>query len=309
MIEIAGIKFEDMPNSITSTDNGLSISNTEGEEPMFNFYTADIGKFVPLFDKYKCVALRVRPIHDGGETKLNLDLIRNPETIRRFTISAETYPVQIGFTPGKTYFPNLDSLTIAGNCPQNFPDVRDNLKLTTLTIQYDKKFNDRWNRLPTIRDLTILDLLDEDLSDLAGLSSLIRLKIVAGMMKSLKGLEKLGNLETIVIETASKLTDVSALLDAPRLKNIRFVRYKKVTDWSFLSVKKNIECIRFDIADSGAFIKKLPELKYFWAGKVTDRGNKGIHFQNDKDYVNMNVEGEIAKYEPHCPVFSAILSK
>lgn len=305
-MEIAGITFEEMPNSITSTDNVLSISNTDGDWQMFNFNTIDIGKYVPLFEKYKCIALGITAISDAGESKLDLDLIANPQTVQRFHISAESYPVQIDFKPGKTYFPNLDSLSITGHCPLDFPDLQNNRHLSTLTIQYDEDFNHRWDSLTSIRDLTIHDLLEDDLSFLGGLSSLVRLRIVTGKMKNLRGLERLINLETLVVESASKLTDVSALLSAPKLKNIEFIRYKKITDWSFLSAKKNIECLRFDVADSASFIKELPSIKYFWSGKVGDRGNKGVHFQNEEGYTGMNIEGEVKKYEPHCRAFSAL---
>ncbi len=51
----------------------------------------------------------------------------------------------------------------------------------------------------------------------------------------------------------------------------------------------------------------LPQLKYFWAGKVADRANKGIPFQSDEGYLNLDAEGQFVKYEPVCRIFSALL--
>ncbi len=133
------------------------------------------------------------------------------------------------------------------------------------------------------------------------------LELIGGEMKSLTGIESLAHLETIQIESAAKLVDVSALLAAPILKNIKFSQYKKVTDWSFLGAKKSLECLRFDLVDSASFINELPNIKYFWSKRVADRKNKTIHFQNDEGYENMDPEGEVTVRDPSRSVFDAPL--
>ncbi len=305
--DICGIAFNEMPNSMWTDNRALTIFDTEDAEQSFRFGTVDIARFVGVFSEFKCAALSVT-VAEPPKGKFDLDLVAHPEHVRRFHIDAHHYPIQVGYTEGKTYFPNLQALLIRGECPDSFPDLSGNHKLTQLTIQYDKHFVKRWETLPQINDLTIYDYDEPDLRSLSGLHGVVRLKIVQGKMKSLDGLESLPKLQTLFISTAGKLTDLGAIIRAPHLQNIMFEQYRKVVDWSFLSKNQNLRHLALDTVESVDFRLSLPKLAFLYAKKVATRKNKGFLFETEGRYENTQPHGIDVNYIPDHDAFYQAIS-
>jgi hypothetical protein len=300
--EICGISFNEMPNSLWTDNLELSIYGTADDVQSFQFGIVEIGPFVELFGKFKVASLAVSIATPTWE-KFDLDLITHVEHLRRFHINAHNLPVQVKYTEGKGYFPDLKALSILGECPESFPDLRHNVKLTELTIQYDRHFLEHWIDLPQIKDLTIYDYDEADLTPLSKLINVVRLKIVRGTMKSLDGLEDLPALRTLVVVTAAKLVDLSAIVRSVHLHSVMFEMYKKVTDWSFLAQKRNMHQLALDVVDSVDFKNELPDLTFLYVKKLKEHKNRSYFFENEGRFDDMKPEGINVSYIPDHDVF------
>lgn len=116
----------------------------------------------------------------------------------------------------------------------------------------------------------------DDLTAFSGLTSLKRLHLQRISIKSLKGIGDLPNLETLYVDDLRYLTDVSNLVDAKSLENIRFIPFKKVTDWDFLVNMPQLKLIGLDVAESVGFMEQMPNLVCAWCVKIKDKNEKPI---------------------------------
>ena len=172
-----------------------------------------------------------------------------------------------------------------------------------MTLQYEKGNAIHWSSLQQIQDLVIYEFDEPDLTALSGLTGLVRLKIIQGKMKSLQGVQSLPNLQTLFIATAAKLDDLQPILCAPKLVNLMFEGYRKVTDWSFLEKKPALQAISLGLADSVNFIAKLPNIKFLYCKKVLDRAGKKILFSTNEELERMVPNGITVKYDYTAPAF------
>lgn len=295
--EICGIEFNEMPNSLWTEDGALYILSTNEAEQSFHFGTTDIAPYVDLFSQFNCVALSVTGT-SAPVGKFDFNLVPYPERVRLFGIDANSGEMQVNYTPGKTYFPNMRKVAFTGHCPEDFPDLGGNDNLVQLRVQYDKYFVHHWNRLLQIKDLVIYDYDEVDLKPLEGLKGLVRLGIGGGKMKSLEGLQAFPDLRTLTIASAPRLVNLDALLEAPALENIMFQQYKKITDWSFLQKNKRLCCLALDVVESVDFRTELPALKFLYARKVITRRNKSYLFETEGRFENTLPDGIDVNYIP-----------
>lgn len=307
MQKIDGVEFVSQPNSLRSEDGLMLILCTDEKEQGIMMRNTDLKRFSGVFEKFNCVSLSVYPVQEQC-VPFNMDLLVRESRIRRFAVNGEYFPVSFEYRSGVVYFPNLRELWITGECPPTFPDLQNNRKLTTLTIQYDRHFLRYWNTLDQVRDLVVYDYDEQDLRPLIGLKNIKRLKIVRGRMKNLDGLDEFLNLETLIIVKAPKLADVDGLMRAPKLQNIEFVQYSKINDWSFLSRMFNLKRAALDVVDSIDFRVSMKKLSFLYARKVKERNNKGYLFETEGRYEKGAREGIDIKYEPDHDVFTAALS-
>lgn len=170
---------------------------------------------------------------------------------------------------------SIDYLKFYSDYPCNFNqfDLFKNLK--KLDIIYHNN-STSWLKLDNLLDLYIYKFKEDDLSSLSTLINLKRLHLQKGSLKSLKGIGDLPNLETLYVDDLRYLTDVSNLVDAKSLENIRFIPFKKVTDWDFLATMPQLKLIGLDVAESVGFMEQMPNLVCAWCVKIKDKNEKPI---------------------------------
>jgi len=115
-----------------------------------------------------------------------------------------------------------------------------------------------------IKDGWISHFKADDLQILTQHQQLKRLCVSQRTLKSLHGISQLSNLETLHIVATKNLVDVADRLNAPKLKNIMFEKYRKIANWDFLANKKDWQVIWLEQAGSIDFINQLPDLKSFY---------------------------------------------
>lgn len=292
---------DEASGSVMADDGSITIWGTEGKEQSISIYDAELEKFAGFFEKYFCIILSIN-MTTFEEVVVNLDAIKFPERIEKLFLEFVT-PTEILFTERHAYFENLRELTINDLYPSHFPDLDTFPRLETLTIQYDKSFNPRWTHLKNLRDLRIYNYSEADLSPLKDLINLRRLRLTAGKIKSLDGLERLPQLETLFIGVTPKLVDVNAIIKSKTLKNVMFESYKKIQDWAFLKAKKDLRCISLDTAASIDFMKEFSDLEFFFCKKVQDRKNKSFLFSTKLHQDEMTQNGIQVPYIPVCDEF------
>lgn len=273
-----GVSVDVTDNSLEADDLSITVFGTKGKEQSFAFYDADISKLTEFFEAFNCVSLLFSTASSPGI--FNIDAIKHPDRLRRIGLDF-LQPTQIVYSGRRNPFENLKELSISGQSPTGFPDLRDIPSLRKLELIYDKGFANEWLDLKQIDDLHVIDYEEDDLSPLSGLASLRRLRIESGTMKTLAGLERLPQLETLFISNTRRLTDVDAILNSRSLRNIMMESYQKVQDWDFLK-KKDLRCIHLGTARSIDFIQEMPALENFYCRKVRDRNNKSYLFSTSR---------------------------
>jgi hypothetical protein len=291
---INGITFEDLDGfTLMAEDLSITVMCVNENEQAFSFINTRLEGFSDFFDKYNCVSI----LFEATETPalMNLDAIRHRERITKLALLIGV-PTDVTYSGQDNPFENLSDLTFSGYMPNRFPDLHRIQSLRTLTIDYDKNAVDQWIDLQQIDDLHIIDYREKDLTPLQHLSSVKRLKLSVGNLKSLAGIERMPKLETLFISNAKKLVDVAPLLNSPSLKNVMFENYKKIEDWGFLATKKDLRCICLDRVESTDFIKTLPDLQFFYCRKARDRNSKSILFSTKLHQETMTREGIQVSY-------------
>ncbi len=283
--EILGIKFRIIGDILMSMDGALSIINTSENEQFFMFKNCAQGDFselfvkytIPeLFEKYNCTNFSIENM--GSEDVINLDRIGFPEKIKRITINSSESANFI-FSDRDSYFENLEFMTLKGEKPKKFPNCFNVKTITNIATEGNVDRLNEWFDVSVIRSMSIDSFSENDFSSLKEFKSLEMLQLWnRPKMRSLDGLENLPKLRVLDIAYPTKLTDVSAILRTKNLKNIKFDKFKKIKNWDFLVDKKNIESLVIDTAESTEFVKKLPNLKYFFCEKALDRNNKPVYY-------------------------------
>ncbi len=303
--DIGGVPFDTSDDfSFTSVDAALTIYGVNEPEQSFSFSTNDIARFKGVFDCFYCVSLEFSAA-DENDSALDLDLIGHPERIVRLTLDALYWPIELVFTPGRTYFPNLKDLSMVGDCTRSFPDLRSNHHLESLSIDLNRDFTSHWQNLSSLKNLVIHSYEGIDLAPLRGLSSLVRLHMVGGTMHSLDGLELLPQLRVLIIGGAPMLTGLDAILRADKLESIMFSLYRRVSDWSFLARKKNLRHLMLSTVDSIDFRKDLPQLEYLHAKKVTALKDRSFVYESDGLF-SAHPDGMVTPYDGHHEAFHCI---
>ncbi len=81
---------------------------------------------------------------------------------------------------------------------------------------------------------------DPDLSKFEHLRNLKYLRINTGSVKTLKGIDKLQNLETLFLIQTSKLEELDGIEKLPKLKHLRFDNCRNVKNIEIVATMKNI---------------------------------------------------------------------
>jgi hypothetical protein len=201
------------------------------------------------------------------------------------------------------YLKNLKSLSL--NIPKNISINLTTLKsLNSLTINWRNEISG----LEHCKELKEVCLVELEASDLSFLSSLIKIEkitIKTGTVTSLKGVENLktiqsliiqnckrlnsvvpinglNNLEYLKFDTCPKITDFSSLNDLPYLKDLEITDCKKITSIKFInsipSLRKLVLLGNTDIEDGDLIPAQfIPEVYY------THRKHYNIEIKNKKE--------------------------
>lgn len=191
-----------------------------------------------------------------------------------FDIAGKKFSLNI-LPKDHTEITSVTWLTFHSEHPYNFDQFDVFTKLIKLDITGHVKAMS-WTKLSHLIDLYIFKLKVDDLTAFSGLTSLKRLHLQRISIKSLKGIGDLPNLETLYVDDLRYLTDVSNLVDAKSLENIRFIPFKKVTDWDFLATMPQLKLIGLDVAESVGFMEQMPNLVCAWCVKIKDKNEKPI---------------------------------
>jgi len=270
---INGVEFYGETPEIASTkDMMLTVSADKNKEPenflFHSFSENSLKKYLHVTKDQKIKSLLIWNM-SGNAHKYDLSLI-NLENLEGFFIdSQKTDEIIIG--PHQT-IDNLKSLSIRSNVPVNFLELSIFPKISKLMI--DAKgpdARDLIEKCSNVKDCIIYGLDIVNLDIFSRHRSLLRLCISEGGIKTLNGLSKIENLETLHVVAAKYLSNVDDLILAKNLKNIMFEKYKKITNWDFLAKKNNWNTIWIEVAESIDFIKSLPNTKYFFCNKVLDK--------------------------------------
>lgn len=275
-LNINGRWFRDYDGNIVSEEMLCYISCNENKECSVGFFDGMPEEFSDVFDKYNCTGVGIE--RRMLEMPINLDAIKYPDKIKSFNLSVLNSS-NVVCSDRKSYFKNLVSLSINGNKPTNFPNLLDVKTIEYLMAEREVAYLGKWVDLSTVKHLYINDFQEEDLLSLKHFKSLEMLQLYnRPKMRSLDGLENLPNLRILDIAHPTKLADVSAIMRTKNLRNIQFRKFKKVQNWDFLADKKDIEALALDTAESTEFVKKLPNLKYFFCEKALDKNSKPVYY-------------------------------
>ena len=297
---ILGVPFTVFDNGLIAEDMTISIFCTNEHAQSFSFVNADLNNFSEFFDRYNCTSILFST--SKSPAIFDIEAIKNRQNIKKLGLCLEV-PTSVLYTDSSEAFQNIEELSFSGIPPSNFPSLERIPKLRKLTIEYNEEFAKTWIGLKQVQDLHIISYSEPDFHILKDLSCLRRLKIEHGTMHSLNGIERLQNLETLIINGSTSLSDVNSILLSQNLKNIMFENYKKIKDWEFLRNKTNLQNIFIDTANSISFIKDLPNLNFFFCSKVLSRNKKSILFSTELHQDKMSPEGVHITYIPTCDIF------
>lgn len=300
-MKIGNIEFEEIGDTLISSDGSISIYGTSGEEQSLALTDVEMEACVGFFEQYCITSIAISRL--GLEGEIDLNAIQFPERVKKLQLQLLA-PTEIILPESTDFFQNLRELNISGTVPEKFINLKLLTNLSALSLEYGNGLNADWLDLTYIRDLNIHNFKESDLAVLKDLKNLKRLRLTDGKMKSLNGVELLSQLETLfVAANASKLVNVNAIIRSKSLKNIMFENLKKIQKWDFLKEKSDLECISLDTAESVELIKALPRLEFLFCKKVVDRKNKGFLFSTTLHQDTMTKDGIQVSYIVPCNRF------
>jgi len=270
---IGGIEFYGyFPNDFATEDWQCQVRTDGflGKDPghlYITFTGAGCEKYSALFTGQKINSLQIMGYGEDRPFQYDFSAL-NLEELTHLSIEAKK-TAQIIISP-KQNTDNLKYLSMTHQVPRGFLELPILFsKLDYLRVWADNAPAVQLLKACTgIKDSWISHFKANDLHVLAQHQPLQRLCVSQSAIKSLDGLSSLPNLETLHIVATKNLTDVSDMLAAPKLKNIMFSKYRKITNWDFLADKKDWQVIWLEQAENIDFINQLPDLKSFYCAKL-----------------------------------------
>jgi hypothetical protein len=141
--------------------------------------------------------------------------------------------------------PNLEELHIGISLTmKNKIDFGVQKNLKTLGIHWRKGITGLENCV-TLKKIVLIDFKENDLEKISKLSSLKQVVIKTSTVKKLNGVEKLIELENIVIGNCKKLNSIIILNMLRKLKKIEILESKSILDIEqFKDVNPNVEILQ-----------------------------------------------------------------
>jgi hypothetical protein len=207
----------------------------------------------------KLIMEAVLLINDRKADGINFNFTKNfPKDINEIKAAARLKYIQINDYSWDfdysaiNYLSKLEHLSIYTTDKNeiNFTNWAD---LKSATIFWRPKANSLF-KCVNLERLFIGKYNGSDLGKFESLENLKYLRINTGSINSLKGIEKLKNLETLLLIQATKLEDLSGIDKLPSLKHLRIDNCRNIKD---IAIVANLKNIKTEIAGT------TPKLKPF----------------------------------------------
>jgi internalin A len=140
---------------------------------------------------------------------------------------------------------NIENILI--NCKQNFIiDISQYKKLKHFGFEYWKGIKNI-DKLENLESMVITKYPKENVNEFIGLKNLKILHIYSSKIETLDGIEKLNNLEELVLAYNRKLENIKNVKDVKSLKILRIEKCNNIKDYEFVDDVKNSNKIFIDI--------------------------------------------------------------
>lgn len=166
------------------------------------------------------------------------------------------------------YFNELKYLSIQ-NEGKILIDLSGLTNLERLSLQWRKNVIGLGNCI-NLKDLGLIDFNKDDLQELFGLKNLIKLRIKGSSLQSLNGIDKLINLEYLLLGNCKKLELIGSLNYLNKLKQLEFDTCPSIKDFTSLKIN-SLEHLSLDNCKnlrSLSFITNLTSLKRIVLGNT-----------------------------------------
>lgn len=167
-----------------------------------------------------------------------------------------------------SFLNNLDklkglSLYLQGN---NIIDLTSLTHLQKLSIQWRKGRVKGIENCQNLKSLFLIEYKEQDLDPIKNLAGLNELVIKTASIKSLKGVEKLINVRTMLLGACRSLTSITDISYLKDLTSLKIDMCRRIEDYQALNTLTKLEDLR--IVDSGKinsinFLHHLKNLKTF----------------------------------------------
>lgn len=225
-----------------------------------------------LINDYDCDMLNI--IGTGCESfRFNYQQIPNKQRICNVSLFSENMgSIDSGWDlQDLSHFSSLKSLSILSLEYLKHIDCSSLKKLERLVCPYRAGMMGV-NSLRALAVLKLSGYKEQELTALADNYSLKKLALINTGIRSLAGIESLENLQTLFIDKARSLNDVTNVVEMKNLQQLWFGSQIKNTDWSFLKEMKQLKALHVERTEDLSFLNDLPELQFFSVTKVL-KGN------------------------------------
>lgn len=152
-----------------------------------------------------------------------------------------------------------------------------------ITIATISKDDEEWERIfsfPNLVEVTLHEPSKEQIESVSKIVGLKRLRITHARPKSIEFIERLVNIEELILEYVSGFSDLAPLRSLKKLKSLHLENLRRVSDFSGLSRISSLRYLRIDgtldwkqpIKDF-EFLTGLPNLEVLSFGQVINKSD------------------------------------
>lgn len=229
-----------------------------------------------LIDDYDCDMLNI--IGTGCERfRFDYQQIPNKQHISNLNLFSENMGAidRTWDLRDLSNFPNLKSLSILSLEYLTHIDLSCLYQLERLVCSHRVGMMGG-NSLGALAVLKLSGYKEQDLTALADNHSLKKLALINTGIRSLAGIESLENLQTLFIDKARSLNDVTNVVEMKNIQQLWFGSQIKNTDWSFLKEMKQLKALHVERTGDLSFLNDLPELQFFSVTKVLNGNDEPL---------------------------------
>jgi hypothetical protein len=226
-------------------------------------------KGIEFVKKNKCDGLRVLTSSTGDSQRVTLDfsLFEETQNLRALSIGTFVELSKRQDLQGLYFLKKLESLGFHGK--DAAIDFSRLFSLESLTYTFSKKATG-FEYLVNLKNFRVWSLNTDDCAIISRMIKLEELHISPSQLGSLRGIEKLKNLNTVKIARCPKLQDIEPLAQLKALRKLWVEACANVTDYSPLVGHTAIESLTLDVVESLSFLPSLKNLTQIYFNKLID---------------------------------------